>query len=71
MLEVAEALALSLPEILKSSVLKVKGEDELAVEFPPNKLKSISEETLAPPRIEMEPKKSRSRSTRRRALDDP
>ena len=51
MFEVAEALALSLPEMLKSSVLMVKGElEELAVELPPaNKLKSMSE-TLAPPR---------------------
>ncbi len=71
MFEVAEALALSLPEMLKSSVLMVKGElEELAVELPPaNKLKSMSE-TLAPPRDWLrEPKKSRSRSTRRRLLD--
>ena len=50
MFEVAEALALSLSEMLKSSVLMVKGElEELAVELPANKLKSMSE-TLAPPR---------------------
>jgi hypothetical protein len=66
MLEVAEALALSFPEILKSSVLIDKGDEELAVELPPKTLKSISE-TLTPPRDWLrEPKKSRSRSTRRR-----
>ena len=64
-----EVLALTLPVILKSSVLRVKGEEELAVELPPMKLSKS--ETLAPPRVVLlnEPKKSRSRSTRRRPAD--
>ena len=73
MLEAAEAFALIFPEILKSSVLMVKGDklEEFAVELPiVEALKSISEETLAPLRDWLrEPKKSRSRSTRRRLLD--
>ena len=75
MLEAAWALALILPEMLKSSVLMVKGDklEELAVELPiVDWLKSISEETLAPLRDWLkEPKKSRSRSTRRRLPDPP
>ena len=75
MLEAAEAFALIFPEILKSSVLMVKGDklEELAVELPiVEALKSISEETLAPLRDWLrEPKKSRSRSTRRRLPPDP
>ena len=65
-----EALALTLPVILKSSVLRVRGEEELAVELPPKRLKSMSEPLAPPPRVVLsEPKKSRSRSTRRRPAD--
>ena len=69
MVEVAEALVLTLPVILKSSVLRVRGEEELAVEFPPKRLKSMSEPEAAPRVVLSEPKKSRSRSTRRRPAD--
>ena len=68
MLEVAEALALTLPEILKSSVLKVRGEVLLVLL---NKLKSTSETPAAAPRDALrDPKKSRSRSTRRRPVPE-
>ena len=66
-LEVAEALALTLPLILRSSVLIVKGEEEFAVEFPSNKLKS--EAPLIPALELIDPRKSRSRSTRRRVAE--